>query len=145
MGVGIIDAQTIDRVNILEATRLAMVAALQALAFVPELVFTDWVVIDGPWPQRNLVRGDARSASVAAASIVAKVTRIRIMDAADREFPKYGFGRHKGYATEEHRSALALHGPCPPPPAPLPRGRGGAIDSGRALRLISPAEAGGLE
>jgi ribonuclease HII len=113
VGVGIIDAQTIDRVNILEATRLAMVTALQALAFVPELVFTDWVVIDGPWPQRNLVRGDARSASVAAASIVAKVTRDRIMDAADRAFPQYGFGRHKGYATEEHRSALAQHGPCP--------------------------------
>src|SRR5262249_17464574 len=113
VAVGIIDAGTIDRVNILVATRLAMMAALEGLAIVPELVLTDWVAWDAPWPQRNLVRGDARRASVAAASIVAKVTRDRIMDAADREYPQYGFGRHKGYATEEHRSALVEHGPCP--------------------------------
>src|SRR5262245_1462151 len=113
VGVGIIDAATIDRVNILQATRLAMIGALQALSVTPELVLTDWVELDGlGCPQRNLVRGDARSASVAAASIIAKVTRDRLMAEADREFPLYGFGRHKGYATEEHRSALAQHGPC---------------------------------
>jgi ribonuclease HII len=114
MGVGIVDAATIDRVNILQATRLAMRQALRALGIEPELVLTDWVALPGlPWPQRNLVRADQRSASVAAASIIAKVTRDRIMEAADRAFPQYGFGRHKGYATEEHRLALAMHGPCP--------------------------------
>jgi len=113
VAVGIIDAATIDRVNILEATRLAMRRALGGLGMVPELVLTDWVALAGlPYPQRNLVRGDQRSATVAAASIVAKVTRDRIMEEADREFPLYGFCRHKGYPTEEHRWALAKHGPC---------------------------------
>src|SRR5262245_38914707 len=92
VGVGIIDAETIDRINILEATRQAMQQALVALELTPELVLTDWVALAGlPCPQRNLIRGDQRSATVAAASIVAKVTRDRIMDAADREFPQYGF------------------------------------------------------
>jgi ribonuclease HII len=114
VAVGIIDAATIDRINILEATRLAMWQALQALVVQPDLVLTDWVALAGlPWPQRNLERGDQRSATVAAASIVAKVTRDRIMEQAHRVFPQYGFGRHKGYATEEHRWALAKHGPCP--------------------------------
>jgi ribonuclease HII len=114
VAVGVIDAPTIDRINILEATRLAMQEALVALELTPELVLTDWVALAGlPCPQRNLVKGDQRSATVAAASIVAKVTRDGIMDEADREFPQYGFRRHKGYATEEHRVALAAHGPCP--------------------------------
>ena len=114
IGVGIIDAATIDRVNILEATRRAMRMALQRLGIEPELVLTDFVELKGlPYPQKNLVKGDQRSATVAAASIVAKVTRDRIMEEADREFPQYGFGRHKGYATEEHRSTLAMYGPCP--------------------------------
>jgi len=114
VAVGIIDAATIDRINILEATRMAMGQAVKALTVHPELVLTDWVSLSGlSCPQRNLVRGDQRSASVAAASIVAKVTRDRIMAQADREFPQYGFGRHKGYPTEEHRWALAMHGPCP--------------------------------
>ena len=113
VGVGIIDAATIDRVNILEATRLAMRQALQGLGPEPELVLIDWVELTGlPYPQRNLVRGDRRSATVAAASIVAKVTRDRIMEEADRVFPQYGFRRHKGYPTWEHRCALAQHGPC---------------------------------
>ena len=114
VGVGIVDAGMIDRINILEATRRAMGQALGALGVSPELVLTDWVALAGlPCPQKNLVRGDQRSATVAAASIVAKVTRDRIMEEADREFPEYGFGRHKGYPTEEHRRTLAQHGPCP--------------------------------
>jgi len=112
--VGITDPATIDRINILEATRAAMQAALAALAVEPELVLTDFVEVRGlGCPQRNLVRGDQRSATVAAASIVAKVTRDRLMEEADREFPEYGFRRHKGYATQEHRWALEKHGPCP--------------------------------
>jgi ribonuclease HII len=114
IGVGIMDNQTIDRVNILEATRRAMRLALNALGPEPELVLTDFVFLDGlPCPQRNLVDGDQRSATVAAASIIAKVARDGIMEEADREYPQYGFGRHKGYATLTHRAALMAHGPCP--------------------------------
>ncbi len=114
VGVGVVDHVTIDRINILEATRLAMAQALGALTMEPELVLTDFVAVPGlRCPQRNLVEGDRRSASVAAASIVAKVTRDRIMEEADRDWPLYGFGRHKGYATVEHREALERHGPCP--------------------------------
>jgi len=114
VGVAVVDHLTIDRINILQATRLAMAQALGALAIPPELVLTDFVEVPGlRCPQRNLVEGDRRSASVAAASIVAKVTRDRIMEEADREFPHYGFVRHKGYATPEHREALERHGPCP--------------------------------
>jgi len=113
VGVGIVDHLTIDRINILEATRLAMRLALANLAIIPELVITDFVALrDLPCPQRNLVDGDARCASVAAASIVAKVTRDRIMLEADTQFPEYGFARHKGYGTPDHLAALDRYGPC---------------------------------
>jgi len=114
VGVGIVDHLTIDRINILEATRVAMVQALAALVVVPELVITDYVALRTlTCPQRNLVDGDARCASVAAASIIAKVTRDRLMIEADRDFPEYGFARHKGYGTPEHLAALDRWGPCP--------------------------------
>ncbi|MBI4634734.1 MAG: ribonuclease HII [Candidatus Rokubacteria bacterium] len=114
VGVGIVDHETIDRVNILQATRLAMTEALQRLPVAPELVITDFVHLPAlACPQRNLVDGDARCATVAAASIVAKVVRDRIMLEADRQFPGYGFARHKGYATPEHLAALDRHGACP--------------------------------
>ena len=114
IGVGIVDHGTIDRINILESTRLAMRRALATLVPAPDLVITDFVVLPGlPCPQRNLVDGDARCATVAAASIVAKVTRDRLMLEADRQFPVYGFARHKGYATVDHLAALDRHGPCP--------------------------------
>jgi ribonuclease HII len=114
VGVGIIDHETIDRVNILQATRLAMADALARLTVSPDFVITDFVALKGlGCPQRNLVDGDARCASVAAASIIAKVTRDRLMIAADRDFPEYGFARHKGYGTPEHLAALDRWGPCP--------------------------------
>ena len=114
VGVAIVDHLTIDRINILQATRLAMVDALRRLPVAPDLVITDYVALsDVPCPQKNLVDGDARCASVAAASIVAKVTRDRIMRDLDVEFPVYGFAQHKGYATPEHLAALDRHGPCP--------------------------------
>jgi ribonuclease HII len=114
VGVGVADAATIDRVNILEATRLAMQQALNELSERPELVLTDFVALRAlEVPQRNLVGGDRRSATVAAASIVAKVTRDRMMCEADRLYPLYGFARHKGYPTPEHLAALDRHGPCP--------------------------------
>jgi ribonuclease HII len=114
VGVGIVDHTTIDRVNILQATRLAMLEALRQLAVAPDLVITDFVKLPGlACPQRNLVDGDARCATVAAASIIAKVTRDRLMVEADQQFPEYGFARHKGYATVQHLAALDRHGPCP--------------------------------
>ncbi len=114
VGVGVIDHETIDRINILRATRLAMLEAVRRLGITPELVITDFVALpELGCPQRNLVDGDARCASVAAASIVAKVTRDRLMVELDARFPAYGFGRHKGYATPEHLAALNRHGLCP--------------------------------
>ena len=114
VGVAIVDHLTIDRVNILQATRLAMREALRQLSVAPDLVITDFVALpDIACPQKNLVDGDARCASVAAASIVAKVTRDRIMLELDKQFPEYGFARHKGYATPDHLAALDRHGPCP--------------------------------
>jgi ribonuclease HII len=114
IGVGVVDHLTIDRINILEATRVAMMQALAQLVVAPELIITDFVKLrECPCPQRNLVDGDARCATVAAASIVAKVTRDRLMRALDAEFPVYGFARHKGYATAEHLAAIDRHGLCP--------------------------------
>jgi ribonuclease HII len=114
VGVGVVDHLTIDRINILEATRTAMMQALAQLKVAPELVITDFVKLrECPCPQRNLVDGDARCASVAAASIIAKVTRDRLMRDLDAEFPAYGFAKHKGYATAEHIAAIDRHGLCP--------------------------------
>jgi ribonuclease HII len=114
VGVAIVDHATIDRINILEATRLAMREALAQLTLAPDLVITDFVALPGlSCPQRNLIDGDARCATVAAASIVAKVTRDRLMLDADKLYPEYGFAKHKGYATPEHLAALDRHGACP--------------------------------
>jgi ribonuclease HII len=114
VGVGIVDHETIDRINILRATQAAMLEALSRLAVDPELVITDFVRLGSlGCPQKNLVDGDARCASVAAASIVAKVARDRIMREFDAEYPDYGFARHKGYGTPEHLAALDRRGPCP--------------------------------
>lgn len=114
IGVGQTSAAAIDRLNIAEATRRAMRRAVEALDIEPELVLTDFVELPGlRCPQRNLVGGDRRSATVAAASVVAKVTRDRIMESLDQEYPEYGFGRNKGYPTAAHRRALATYGPCP--------------------------------
>jgi ribonuclease HII len=114
VGVGVVDHETIDRINILQATRLAMTRALDDLPVLPDFVITDFVRLAGlGCRQKNLVDGDARCASVAAASIVAKVTRDRLMREADARFPEYGFARHKGYATAEHLAVLDRLGPCP--------------------------------
>ncbi len=114
IGVGIVEAEEIDRINILEATRKAMLSALAALPVAPAAILIDALFLPGTAiPQRGLVRGEAASVSIAAASIVAKVTRDRLMVEADRHYPAYGFARHKGYGTAEHISALAEHGPSP--------------------------------
>jgi len=109
-----IDAETIDAINILQATHRAMDQALAQLRPQPEHVLVDGLRVKSlRFPQVALVKGDARSFTIAAASVLAKVTRDRLMHEYDRRFPAYGFGRHKGYGTAQHLAALAEHGPCP--------------------------------
>jgi len=109
-----IDAETIDAINILQATHRAMNQALAQLRPQPEHVLVDGLPVNSlRFPQLALVKGDARSFTIAAASILAKVARDRLMLEYDRRFPAYGFARHKGYGTTRHLAALAEHGPCP--------------------------------
>ena len=112
--IGIIDHGEIDRINILRATHRAMRAALAALASPPEHVLIDGLpVIPFPLPQTAIIDGDCYSKSIAAASVIAKVTRDRIMREFCRRFPQYCFSQHKGYSTELHLSRLHEFGPCP--------------------------------
>ncbi len=115
LGIGIaeIDAETIDRVNIYHATRLAMLRAVEALALTPDHILIDAMLIDHPCPQTKLFYGDALCLSIAAASVIAKVHRDGLMRELDRQYPQYGFAQHKGYGTPEHRKALAEYGPTP--------------------------------
>jgi len=112
--IQVVPVEVIDEINILEATRLGMRDVLRALAPTPDLALIDgWALPDCPVPQRNLIGGDALSASIAAASILAKVERDRLMVELDPLYPGYGFARHKGYYTQEHLDALNRLGPCP--------------------------------
>ncbi len=114
VGTSLIDAEIIDRVNIYQATINGMYEAIFALKPAPDQVFIDAVRLEQlPMPSLSIIKGDAKSASIAAASIIAKVTRDRLMDDYDREYPQYGFSRHKGYGTAEHMEALKKYGPCP--------------------------------
>jgi ribonuclease HII len=113
-----VDAATIDRVNIYQATRLAMLAAVRALPFAPDHLLIDAMQLDlselaHPCAQTRLIYGDALSLSIAAASVVAKVYRDRLMRALDADHPGYGLAAHKGYATAQHRRALNTLGPTP--------------------------------
>ena len=124
-GVGIVSETGIDSLNILEATYVAMARAVRQLirrlpaSMAKEKGFSKsiCILVDGnsfktdlPYAYRTIIGGDALSLSIAAASIVAKVTRDRFLDAYDKIYPQYGFGRHKGYSTEEHREAIRKHG-----------------------------------
>ncbi|NIA14693.1 MAG: ribonuclease HII [Nitrospiraceae bacterium] len=114
IGLAVIAPDVIDWHGIQSANYMAMVQAASALEPQPDFLLVDGFVIRGcPFPQKKLVKGDRRSASIAAASIVAKVTRDRIMMEIDRRHPGYGFGAHKGYGTREHLDAIAQLGPCP--------------------------------
>jgi ribonuclease HII len=112
VGVAAVDAQTIDRVNIHQATRMAMLLAVESLGIEPDHLLIDAMVIDHPCPQTRLFYGDSLSLSIAAASVVAKVHRDKMMRELDAVHPQYGLASHKGYATPEHRRALREHGPC---------------------------------
>jgi ribonuclease HII len=108
------EADLIDQLNILQATHRAMNQALLALQPSPQHVLVDGLRVNTlTFPQTPLVKGDCRSYSIAAASVLAKVTRDRLMEQYDRVYPQYGFAQHKGYPTPEHIAALARHGPCP--------------------------------
>jgi ribonuclease HII len=113
-GIGLSDVATIDRQNILRATRLAMMSALRQLSIPPDALLLDAIRLpDVALPQTPLIKGDQRSLSIAAASILAKVARDDMMAALDAEHPGYDFARHKGYGTAQHLAALTRLGPCP--------------------------------
>ncbi len=111
VGVGLADAAEIDRINILQATKMAVRRAVRNLTVLPDLLLLDALRIeDLTIPQEGLVKGDARCFSIAAASIVAKVTRDRLLVRYEQEYPGYGFAGHKGYGSEAHRGAIARLG-----------------------------------
>lgn len=112
--VAVVEHDEIDRVNILRASHEAMRRAVQALAMLPDHALIDGLPVRPfPIPHTAIVQGDGLCKSIAAASILAKVTRDRIMIRLDAEYPSYGFAQHKGYATELHIERLKVHGPCP--------------------------------
>jgi ribonuclease HII len=108
-----VDSETIDRVNIYQATRLAMTAAVKKLAVLPDHLLIDAMRLDIECAQTSIIYGDSLSISVAAASVVAKVYRDRRMREFHDIYPQYGLASHKGYSTPEHLAALEKHGPCP--------------------------------
>lgn len=112
--VGIVSPERIDEINILQATYEAMRQAIGKLETVPDILLVDAVTIpDVTQPQVGIIKGDAKSVSIAAASIMAKVTRDRIMVEMNELYPEYGFAGHKGYGSKEHIGAIRKYGPCP--------------------------------
>ena len=110
--IELIDNKIIDDINILNATKLGMKKCIESLEIVPEIAIIDAVKIDTEIPTDSLIRGDALSYNVAAASILAKVTRDRLMIELDEKYPEYNFKKHKGYGTKEHIEALKKYGKC---------------------------------
>lgn len=102
-----------DALNVLRATHLAAQRALTALSLEVDALVTDFLKLDFPGPVIPAVRGDAKSYQIAAASILAKTTRDRLMVRAHVHYPAYGFAKHKGYSSAQHLAALSQHGPCP--------------------------------
>lgn len=113
VGIGVMDNQVIDQVNIYEATKLAMLEALGQLEQVPQHLLIDAMILDTPIPQTSIIKGDANSLSIAAASIVAKVTRDKMMTDYDTQYPGYAFAKNAGYGTAEHLAGLAEFGVTP--------------------------------
>jgi len=114
VGIGIVDEKTIDEINILNATKLAMKNSIMQMKVKPDFLLIDAVKLDDiDIPQLPIIKGDSLSLSIAAASIVAKVTRDRIMFEYDKKHPEYGFKKHKGYGTKLHIEAIKNYGICP--------------------------------
>ncbi|MEK7702369.1 MAG: ribonuclease HII [Nitrospirota bacterium] len=113
IGIGTVENDIIDEINILNATLLAMEKALHALPVLPDYLLIDALTLSRvEMPQRGIIHGDSLSVSIAAASIVAKVTRDRLMDQYHDEFPEYHFKQHKGYGTADHFDTIKKYGPC---------------------------------
>lgn len=110
--VAIVDCSTIDEINILNATKQGMLQCINGFEQV-DRVLIDAVKLDAKVPTLSIIKGDALSYSIAAASIIAKVTRDRLMVELDKQYPQYNFAKHKGYGTAEHIRLLKEHGPCP--------------------------------
>ena len=112
IGVSIVETEEIDRINILRATHRAMAEALEVIQ--PQFALVDGLPVEGlPCPSQSIVKGDSKSLSIAAASVIAKVTRDRIMCEYEALYPGYGFADHKGYGTPAHLAALKNYGPSP--------------------------------
>lgn len=111
IGIGIVEAKTIDEINILEATKLAMITALKQIDIPYQLVLTDAVKLNIDTPLIPIIKGDAKAECIAAASIIAKVTRDHICNELDKKYPNYNIKKHKGYGTKEHLEALKKYGP----------------------------------
>lgn len=107
-----IDEKIIDNINILNATKLGMKKAVEDLKIKPDIVLTDAVKIDITLPQENIIKGDAKSYNIAAASILAKVYRDRLMKTLSQKYPNYNFAKHKGYGTKEHIENIRKYGKC---------------------------------
>ncbi len=112
-GIGVVDHLVIDEINIYQATKKAMALAIENMGIRPDYLIIDAVKLNAGIPQKAIPKADQNSVSVAAASILAKVTRDRMMDQMDQEYPGYGFAKHKGYGTEEHMAAIREKGLCP--------------------------------
>ena len=114
IGVGCVESALIDEAGIITATRMAMKLAIEQLRPLPDYVLIDYMTVpEVRLPQKGITRGDSISLSIACASIIAKVARDHMMEEYDGMFPGYGFGRHKGYGTQEHLACLRNMGPCP--------------------------------
>jgi len=114
IGIGIVNHEDIDRINILRASKLAMKLAVDNLSELPDFLVIDAVSLPSiPIKQTSPIKGESVSASVAAASIIAKVTRDRLMLEYHNQYPQYNFNKHKGYSTKEHMELIRLYGPCP--------------------------------
>jgi len=114
IGVGFVHADEVDRINILQATIKAMKIAVSRLKVIPQHLLIDGITpIPTAIAQQTIKKGDSRSLSIAAASVIAKVVRDRMMVVYDRHYPQYGFAGHKGYGSAKHRALIAEHGPCP--------------------------------
>lgn len=112
IGIGIVDEKKIDEINIYEATKVAMKMAIDNLSIKPDYVLIDAMKLDIDIPSNSIIKGDAKSESIAAASIIAKVTRDRMIDEIDKEYPIYDLKNNKGYGTKKHLEALKEYGPC---------------------------------
>ena len=110
VSIGMEDAKVIDEVNIYEATKLAMIEAIDGLNIKPEHILIDAMPLDISIPHTSIIKGDAKSLSIAAASVIAKVTRDRMMDELDIKYPMYNYKKNKGYPTKEHIEAINKYG-----------------------------------